>query len=94
MNERLAQSLKDALIKARAVTASFFRPVPCDRKSFDLCAEVEAARADWVAARQYFETVTDPDLIDFAVYNMEAAQRRYAYLLKQARTEGVRVQNG
>jgi hypothetical protein len=94
MNERLAQSLKDALIKAGAVAASFFGPATLARESFDLSAEVEAAKADWVAARQYFDTVTDPDLIDFAVYNMEAAQRRYTYLLKRARAEGVRVQAG
>lgn len=94
MNAHLAQSLKEALIKAKDVAANFFGPTTPTQATFDLSAEVEAAKADWVAARQYFDTVTDPDLIDFAVYNMEAAQRRYTYLLKRARAEGVRVQAG
>jgi len=33
-------------------------------------------------AQNYFEHVTDPDLIDYAVYDMEAARKRYIYLLK------------
>ncbi|MDK2784518.1 MAG: hypothetical protein PWQ41_1426 [Bacillota bacterium] len=92
MNERLAQSLRNALIKAGALAAGFFKPGTPAQTEFDLPAEVEAAKADWVAARRYFDAVTDPDLIDFAIYNMEAAQRRYTYLLKRARAEGARVQ--
>lgn len=51
---------------------------------------VEQARLEWVAARRYFETVTDPDLIDHAVYLLEAAQRKYTYVLKKARESNVR----
>lgn len=50
---------------------------------------VEQARLEWVAARRYFETVTDPDLIDHAVYLLEAAQRKYTYVLKKARESDV-----
>ena len=33
-------------------------------------------------AQNYFDNVADPDLIEFAVYDMQAAQRRYEYMLK------------
>ncbi len=53
-------------------------------------AEEEVARAleKWKAAAAYYESVEDPDLIDYAVYEMEAAQKRYTYLLKLSRQGG------
>ncbi|WP_078811038.1 DUF2508 family protein [Selenihalanaerobacter shriftii] len=43
------------------------------------------ARQEWLEARQYFERVNDPDLIDYAIYSLEAAESKYNYLLKEAR---------
>lgn len=40
------------------------------------------ALAAWKDAQNYFDNVADPDLIEFAVYDMQAAQRRYEYMLK------------
>ena len=39
----------------------------------------------WKNAQNYFENVTDPDLVEYAVYDLEAAKRRYTYMLKCAR---------
>lgn len=39
----------------------------------------------WHAAQNFFENVSDPDLVDFAIYDMEAARRRYMYMLKRMR---------
>lgn len=47
------------------------------------------AKEDWLAARSYFENVVDPDLIDHAIYTIEAAERKYMYLLKQAKNRGL-----
>ncbi len=47
--------------------------------------DVKKAYAAWQAAENYFENVADPDLIDFAIYDMEAAKKRYVYMLKKAR---------
>lgn len=47
--------------------------------------EVKRAYAIWQAAQNYFDNVADPDLIDFAIYDMEAAKKRYVYMLKKAR---------
>ncbi|HHU81829.1 MAG TPA: YaaL family protein [Firmicutes bacterium] len=56
------------------------------KKQFSL---IEEAKRDWLAARNYFNAVTDPDLIDHAIYTMEAAEKRYAYLLRRAREDGL-----
>ncbi len=47
--------------------------------------EVKRAYAAWQAAENYFDNVADPDLIDFAIFDMEAAKKRYVYMLKKAR---------
>ena len=47
--------------------------------------ELRRAKKDWVSAQNYFENVTDPDLIDHAIYKLEAAEAKYTYLLKRAR---------
>jgi hypothetical protein len=48
---------------------------------------VEQARQEWVNAKSYFDNVVDPDLVDYAVYSVEAAERKYMYLLKRARIQ-------
>lgn len=56
-----------------------------------LAESVEHAREEWLSSRAYFETVSDPDLVDHAIYMMEAAEKRYIYLLKKARESGITV---
>ncbi len=50
---------------------------------------VEQARLEWLNAQNYYENVCDEDLVDHAVYLMHAAEKKYIYLLKKAREEGV-----
>lgn len=59
-----------------------------------LLSDVDTARREWLNAKAYFDYVTDPDLIDMAIYSIEAAEKRYMYLLKVARTRGVRLGSG
>jgi hypothetical protein len=42
----------------------------------------------WLAARNYFEHVTDPDLVDFAILSLQAAEKRYEYLWKKMKENG------
>lgn len=50
---------------------------------------VEQARQEWVSAQNYYNSVSDKDLVDHAVYTMQAAEKKYMYLLKKARQEGI-----
>lgn len=45
--------------------------------------EIREARKEWNSAKKYFNSVTDPDLIDYAIYLIEAAEAKYSFLLKQ-----------
>jgi hypothetical protein len=53
--------------------------------------EMEAARRELEAAESYFHTVTDPELVDHAIFAVEAARRKYLYLYRRVRrtVEGV-----
>lgn len=49
----------------------------------------EQARRDWLYAQNCYKTVSDPDLVDYFTYLIKAYERRYIYLLRKAREEGI-----
>ena len=50
---------------------------------------VDQARREWQAARSLFENVSEPELIDHAIHRMTAAERRYMFLVREARRSGI-----
>jgi hypothetical protein len=48
---------------------------------------LEHAKRDWLTAQKIFEEASHPELIDYAIYNLKAAEKRYMYLLKQLRVD-------
>lgn len=53
---------------------------------------LEQARREWNHAKIYFNNVTDPDLIDHAIFYMGATEKKYIYLLKRARETGLNTE--
>lgn len=51
--------------------------------------QVTEAKREWQQARLYFENVSDPDLVDHAIAVMHAAEKKYMYLVKVARDQGI-----
>ena len=56
-------------------------------KPLKLSAALEAARRELSQAQQYYNQVTDDDLIEHAIYWIKASEKRYYYLLKKARCD-------
>ncbi|ARE89810.1 YaaL family protein [Clostridium formicaceticum] len=52
---------------------------------------IKKARAEWESAEKTFHSVSDPDLIDYAIYNVEATKAKYIYLLKRAKEMGIKT---
>lgn len=52
---------------------------------------VDKAKQEWKDAYNYFNEVTDPDLIEYATYLIETTRRKYIYLVKKAKEMGVTV---
>ena len=57
----------------------------------DLYINLEKAKKEWEEAKNIFENVSEPDLVDYAIYNVEAAEKKYVYLLRQIKKENVKV---
>jgi hypothetical protein len=49
------------------------------------------AHNELVCANAYFDCVSDPELVDHAVYMLGAAQKKYSYLLSRARQNNVKI---
>lgn len=47
----------------------------------------QIAKQEWLSAVEYFHEVSEPDLVDYAVYSLHAAERKYMYLLDKARKD-------
>ena len=60
-------------------------------ESEELVKTIFRARQEILDAENYFDNVTAPELVDHAIYRMEAARSQYAYLLKLAKDKGLRV---
>lgn len=50
---------------------------------------VNKAKEEWLDAKKYFGEVTEPELIDHAIYRVEAAEKKFVYLLKLSQQEGL-----
>ena len=46
---------------------------------------IKQAGEDVAAARNVYAQVEDPDMVEWAVYSLTAAEKRYDYLLKKYR---------
>lgn len=53
----------------------------------ELTQDLEEAQRELTRARRYFNSVSDPDLIDHAIYLLEATRKKYSYLLKKKKKQ-------
>jgi hypothetical protein len=64
-----------------------YQPAPALAVPACLEEVVGQAWREWKAAQHYFDAVSDPGLVDHAIYLVQAAEQRYDYLLKQAKKD-------
>lgn len=56
-----------------------------------LVSELLQTRNALAAAYSNFENVTDPDLIDSCIYQVNSVQKRYKFLLERAKEANIAV---
>jgi hypothetical protein len=54
-----------------------------------LIVEIEKAKKDWIQSQIIFDWADESEFVDYAIYAMEAAERRYMYLLNKAKRMNV-----
>jgi len=52
-----------------------------EKQDIRLKEEARRALAAWKAAEEFLNHASDPALVDFAIYDLEAAKKKYLYLL-------------
>ncbi len=50
---------------------------------------LKQAEEEWKEKEEFFNTVTEPDLIDYAIYDMEASKKKYTYFLKKIKEKDI-----
>ena len=58
-----------------------------EKQDSRLKEEARRALAAWKAAEEFLNHASDPALVDFAIYDLEAAKKKYLYLLGLLRQE-------
>lgn len=61
------------------------RPAEEPGEPLDEIKIIQMAAEEVAAARNIYSAVEDPDMVDWAVYRLTAAEKRYDYLLKKYR---------
>ncbi|MDW7675002.1 MAG: YaaL family protein [Bacillota bacterium] len=51
----------------------------------ELKDNINKAKEEWEYAKMFFQEATEPDIIDYAIFQLDAAERKYMYLLEQAK---------
>ncbi|WP_366923420.1 YaaL family protein [Metallumcola ferriviriculae] len=51
---------------------------------------LDQAKREWEAAQNIFNEATEKDLVDYAIFEMQATERRYMHLLKKNAEESER----
>jgi hypothetical protein len=54
-------------------------------EKIELIHEIHKAHLEWTTAQLRFEFVVEREQIDYAVYALEAAEKRYEMLIRQAK---------
>lgn len=52
--------------------------------------EIKAAQLEIKNAENFFQYVSDPELVDVAIYDLESKKSKYSYLIKMAKEKGVK----
>lgn len=60
----------------------------------ELIKAIEEAREEMERARLYFESVSEPKLVDHAIHLEDAAKTKFVYLLSQAKNSGIKTDFG
>lgn len=55
-----------------------------------LVAALREAQQEWLEAQKLFAEVTEPDLVDQAIYRLQAAERKFVYLWKEVQQKWTR----
>ncbi|WP_042278417.1 DUF2508 family protein [[Clostridium] dakarense] len=61
-----------------------------DKEKQKIMKEIKRAQVEVKTAEHFFQFVSDPELVDVAIYDLEAKKSRYRYLIRMAKEKGIK----
>ena len=61
-----------------------------DIENEKIIKEIKAAQLEIKNAENFFQYVSDPELVDVAIYDLESKKSKYSYLIRMAKEKGVK----
>ena len=83
-NKNYFENRGKRIIEAANAIASKFKPNEKTEEQ-EIIEFLRIAEMEWKAKEEYFQSVSEPDLIDHAIYELEASKIKYMYLLKKVK---------
>ena len=74
----------------RSIYSGLFRQKKNKSQEEEILEAVKVALEELRNTELFFQNVTDPDLIDYSIYKMNAALEKYTFLIKLAKQKGVK----
>ncbi|NEU06250.1 DUF2508 family protein [Clostridium senegalense] len=66
-----------------------FKGKKCSKEDIDIITQLNDALEEWQNAKNYFQFVSDPKLIDLIICKEDEAKSKYLYFLSLAKTKGI-----
>ncbi|NLI70210.1 MAG: DUF2508 family protein [Firmicutes bacterium] len=74
---------------AKKLSKHFFpRETPAEKEAREFLGIIKKAHQEWEEARNYFDQVNESELVDYAIYAVCAAEKKYVYLYQKAKRQG------
>lgn len=61
-----------------------------NKENEKIIEEIKVAQSEIKCAENFFQYVSDPELVDVAIYDLEAKRSKYSYLIRKAKENGVK----
>ncbi|MBO3446168.1 DUF2508 family protein [Clostridium sp. CCUG 7971] len=61
-----------------------------DKEKQKIMKEIKRAQVEVKTAEHFFQFVSDPELVDVAIYDLEAKKSKYRYLIRMAKEKGIK----
>ncbi|MDT3698560.1 MAG: DUF2508 family protein [Thermincola sp.] len=83
---KLKNKILDLINVGQAVGQVLGQPVEQEQDFFE---QLKEAHREWQIALNNYNFSSDPDFVDYSIFNIDAREREYIYLIKRARKENI-----
>lgn len=85
------RKLGGRIMNKKEVLELLFQNEKYTEEEMDIIYSLEEAREEWHSASRFFQYVSEPDLVDYAIHKEDAAKSKFMYYLSKARDQEIKI---